>query len=207
MKGFILTIVSAALGSVASTTGAKGSDCIKVEPDLDRLACYDQFHGRTPKQERVSTTPAATKWNVRKETSAMTDQTNVFMYRDSEETINCGWNRGEKIRLVARCMDNTTSLIFQTGCHMTSSQYNDYGHIQYRIDSEPARTLKAQESTNNRSLGLWSGGTSIPVIKQMFGKTQLITKMTPYSENPFTATFDISGMEEAIAPLRQSCGW
>lgn len=137
----------------------------------------------------------------------MTDRTNVYMHVDSDEIIDCGWNRGEKIRMVARCVDNTTSLIFQTGCHMTSSNYSDYGHIQYRLDDAPAQTVRASESTNNRALGLWNGGRSIPVLKQMIGKERIIVRMTPYGENPFTATFDISGFEEAAASLRQECGW
>jgi type VI secretion system protein VasI len=64
-----------------------------------------------------------------------------------------------------------------------------------------------EESTNNRSLGLWSGGRSIPVIKQMFGKKQMIARMRPFNENAFTVTFNISGLEEASKPLRNACGW
>jgi type VI secretion system protein VasI len=90
---------------------------------------------------------------------------------------------------------------------MTSSAYSDYDHIIYRLDDEKAQTINTNESTNNRSLGLWSGARSIPVIKRMFGKSTMIVRMTPFGENPFTATFNISGLEEAIVPLRQACKW
>ncbi|WP_163265588.1 type VI secretion system-associated protein TagO [Chelativorans alearense] len=199
------TIVTAAAILAAGSAIAAPDACIQIDSDLDRLACYDREAGRTPKQE-ILPTPAG-KWSVRKETSKLTDQTNVFLTVASEETVNCGWNSGDKIRLYVRCMENSTSLIFQTGCHMTSSDYNDYGHITYRLDDEKARTVSGDESTNNRSLGLWSGGRSIPVIKQMFGKSQMIVRMTPYSESPFTATFNIAGLDEAITPLRQACSW
>lgn len=38
---------------------------------------------------------------------------------------------------------------------------------------------------------------TIPEIKRLFDGKTLIARMTPYSENPFTVTFNISGLEEA----------
>lgn len=179
-------------------------ECAKISSDLDRLACYDKEVGRTP-----TALPAASKgaWLVNSEKSALTDKTDVYLSVASDEIVDCGWNRGDKIRLFVRCLDNATSLIVATQCHMTSSGYNDYGDVTYRLDDEKARTVGMDASTNNRSLGLWNGGKSIPVIKQMFGKTKMIVKMTPYGENPFTATFTISGLEEAVKPLREACAW
>lgn len=104
-------------------------------------------------------------------------------------------------------MENTTALFFATHCHMTSSRYNDYGDIEYRLDRDPAGVVSANESTDSSSLGLWSGARSIPFIKGMFGKSELVVRMTPYGESPFMATFDISGLEKRIAPLREACGW
>ena len=101
-------------------------------------------------------------------------------------------------------MENTTSVYITTsGCHLASSEYNDYGHVTYRIDHEPAETRGFSESTDNRALGLWSGGEAIPFIKSMFGRNNLITRFTPFSESPVTARFSIAGLEDAVAPLRE----
>lgn len=186
---------------------AETSECISIGNDLDRLACYDKASGRTPKQERMAAPPPAGKWLIQKETSAMSDRTNVVAALESDEAVNCGWNKGDKVTLIARCLENTTAIYFNTGCHMTSSSYDSYGDIQYRIDDEKAKTVRGDNSTNNRSLGLWRGATAIPLIKQMFGKSRMIVKMTPYGESPFTVSFDITGTEEATAELRKSCGW
>ena len=191
-------VVGVAFATVAMVCSAYADDCKAISADLDRLACYDKESGRTPKKEPIQTI-ARSKWDARKETSAMTDKTNVFLSLESNEVINCGWNRGAKIALLLRCTDGTTAAIFQTGCHMASSEY--------RVDAEKARTVSGTESTNNRTLGLWSGGQSIPFIKQLIGKSKLTARMTPYGENPFTATFDIAGLEEAIKPLRKECQW
>lgn len=184
---------------------AAPADCISVEPDLDRLACYDKEAGRTPKA--VPLPVILGKWRSQAETSKLTDQPTIVMALDSEEIIDCGWNRGEKISLVLRCMENKTTLYFSTGCHMTASDYSSYGDITYRLDDQKARTVAGAESTDNKALGLWSGGKSVPVIKQMIGKSRMVVRMTPYGESPFTATFDIAGLEAAVKPLREACKW
>lgn len=200
MKRFVALALA-----LAWSNSVQADECISIENNLDRLACYDKEHGRTPTVQRIAA-PAG-EWTVQSQTSKLTDRTNVYLGLSSDETINCGWNRGDKITLVVRCHENTTSIYFNTGCHMTSSEYDDYGTVRYRLDDDKARSFKGDVSTNNRSLGLWSGGRSIPVIKSMFGKKQMIVQMTPFSENPFTATFNISGLQEAVDPLRKACGW
>lgn len=185
---------------------AMANPCLSVENDLDRLACYDREAGRAPSSQSVNV-PSGGQWSVRSETSAMTDRTNVFLTLDSEEVVDCGWNNGKKITLVLRCYDDKTSLYFDTGCHMTSSEYNDYGKIQYRLDSDAARAVEAEESTDNRALGLWSGAKAIPMMRQMAGKSKMLVRMTPFGENPFAATFNIAGMEKAIEPLKKACNW
>jgi type VI secretion system protein VasI len=191
---------------VAGNAIAAPADCIKLDNDLDRLACYDKEAGRTPAVETVPT-PAVSPWLVRQETSKLTDQPTVVMSVESNEIINCGWNRGQKISLVLRCMENKTVLYFSTGCHMVSNEYNDYGDITYRLDEEKSHKVGGDVSTDNKALGLWAGGKSIPLIKQMLGKKQMTVRMTPYSESPFVATFNISGLGDAIKPLRKACGW
>lgn len=202
-----MRIATATLAAILwpPTVLAAPIDCISIDVDLDRLACYDREAGRTPKAAPVSRPTG--KWRIRKEVSKLTDEPTVVMVVESNEVVDCGWNRGKRISLVLRCMENKTVLYFDTGCHMASSDYNDYGDITYRIDDEAARTVAGNASTDNRALGLWSGGRSIPVIKQMLGKSQMVARMTPFSESPFTATFDIAGIEETIKPLQEACHW
>lgn len=187
----------------ASSAFAAGEDCIKVENDLDRLACYDQALGRTA----TATNLSVGRWQVREERSKLTDKPEVVMHVPSEETINCGWNNGDKVYLMVGCKDDRTVVVFNTGCHMASSEYSNYGQIEYRIDQEKAQKVNGEASTDNRTLGIWRGSKSIPIVKQMLGKSTMIARMTPYGENPFTATFNISGLEEAIKPLRAACKW
>lgn len=200
---FVFSLLS--LNSASSEEVVNPLDaCMKIGADLDRLSCYDKVSGRTPKVEPVASKGA---WTSRTETSKLTDQTSVFLSVQSDEVIDCGWNRGGKISLHLRCQEDSTDLFFVTNCHMTSGSYSSYGDIEYRIDSEKSKKVDGTASTDNKALGLWGGGRSIPVIKQMIGKQKVVVRMTPYSESPFTATFDISGLDESIKPLRKECGW
>ncbi|RVJ68177.1 hypothetical protein CN167_29370 [Sinorhizobium medicae] len=199
MKLSVVIFLASAVPSMAA-----GEACISISNDLDRLACYDKELGRTAKVEAVPVSAGA--WEVSQQKSKLTDQTDVFLRVDSEEIIDCGWNSGQKIAMFLRCSESTTALMFVTDCHMASN-FGSYGEIEYRLDKEKARKVSGDASTDNKALGLWSGGRSIPVIKQMMGKSEMIVRMTPYSQNPFTATFKVAGLEKAIEPLRKECGW
>jgi type VI secretion system protein VasI len=190
------TVSLIAAGGFALTALAEEA-CTEIANDLGRLACYDKLSGRTPS---TSSETKSQKWGIQEQTSKLTDDKTINLVVESDEVINCGWNKGAKIALVVRCHEKKTALFFSTGCHMTSSEYNDYGKVEYR-------SFNGEASTDHKALGLWSGGKSIPVIKQMIGGTKLVARMTPYSESPFTATFDITGLEDAAKSVRKECGW
>ena len=44
-------------------------------------------------------------------------------------------------------------------------------------------------------------------IQSWFGQTQLVARTTPLGDNPRTATFDISSVEQAVGNFRKSCDW
>lgn len=200
----MIKLAAAVVTLAMLTTPSKASECASIKADLDRLACYDKESGRTPE---TSTTSSLGEWLKEEKVSKLSDRKTVNVYVQSEEVVDCGWNKGEKITLIIRCHENSTALLFITGCHMASSEYNDYGKIEYRVDDEKAKSVSGEASTDNKALGLWSGARSIPVIKQMIGGKQLVARMMPYGQSPFTATFNISGVEDAVKPVRAECGW
>ncbi len=203
MRGFIAAGILIFISGSANAADIK--DCAKTENDLDRLSCYDKISGRTPIV--IPTKEIVGKWDLTTSTSKITDDKTISLYLQSEEVVNCGWNRGDKIAVVLRCHEKKTSMYFSTGCHMVSSDYNDYGDVTYRLDADKARTVGMDVSTDNKAIGLWSGGKSIPVIKQMLDKNEMVVRMTPYGQSPFTASFKIAGLKDAIKPIREECKW
>lgn len=197
--GATLWIAPLQHGAVAS------DDCIRIENDLDRLACYDATSGRTPKATPVVSGDGA--WEIREETSKLTDQKTVVMTTSTGGPVSCGRYTSAPVTLIVRCHENKTAIYFSTQCHMTSSDYSNYGKVDIRLDNDEAFVMDMDASTDSRALGLWAGVWSIPLIKKMFGKQKLVARMTPFSESPVIVEMNIAGLESQITPLREACSW
>ncbi|MCX8507981.1 MAG: type VI secretion system-associated protein TagO, partial [Rhodobacteraceae bacterium] len=130
----------------------------------------------------------------------------IFVSLESEEPLTCGMFEKTKAQLILRCMENKTAAMLITSCHMASG-FQGYGQVEYRVDDNSSLTRDFEASTDNGALGLWDGGSAIPFIKAMGDGHQLLMRFTPFNESPTTAKFDITGMAEAIAPLKEACGW
>lgn len=181
-------------------------ECMRVNSDKDRLECYDAAAGRTPKSEQPSMITNGS-WKIREETSKFTHQKIVTMTTSTDDAIDCGQSKSAPITLTLRCQEHETAIYFASQCHMTSSDENNYGEVDIRLDDEEWFVMDMDASTDEKSLGLWIGYWSVPLIKRMFGKERLTALMTPYKELPVSVQVNVAGLEQQIAPLRQACNW
>ena len=79
--------------------------------------------------------------------------------------------------------------------------------IVFRYDDEPVRVAIAQVSKDHKKIEALSEGRLISRIKEMFRKKRLAARVTPHGAKPLAVSFNISGLETAIKPLRKSCNW
>ncbi len=79
--------------------------------------------------------------------------------------------------------------------------------IVFRFDQEPFQTALARVSKNHQKIEPLSKAKLLERIKEMFGKRKFIAKVTPVGEQPLAVEFDISNLEQAIRPLRETCNW
>lgn len=157
--------------------------------------------------EEADSSPTGTgKWNVRNDVSALTDDRNVFLTLRSENLVRGRFSGSGHGTLLIRCMENTTTAYLNFNEHHMADLQN-YGRVEYRVDDAEMRSINMNESTDNRVLGLWSGGRSIPWIKNFVDADQLIVRATPFSESAITMTFDVRGLDEAISGVRETCSW
>ena len=199
MKKVMFCIVACFLGG-----SAFAQECPIIDNDLDRLACYDKESGRSP---TVEVEPASVgKWSMRKEKSEFKDTTDVYLSLRSDGVLTCGFGSNDNANLILICKENTTTMYIATNCHLMSG-IGSYGTIEYRIDDRKAAKRNFTESTDNKALGLWNGGRSIPMIKKMLDANTILMRFTPYSESPESVKFNITGLDEAILPLREACNW
>lgn len=197
-------ILPALISFLLSSSGAAAEfeRCTQIDNDLERLACYDQEAGYEPIVREIS---GRGDWRVRIEKSLIDDSENVFLSLSSKEQTNCPYKSGTHQIYIA-CRENTTSVwVIFGGCFMSSIQGK--GRVTYRLDSEKASTKDFRESNDNSALGLWNGGSSIPFIKQLLGHDRLVIRAMPFSDSTVTGQYNISGLDEAIVPLREACHW
>jgi type VI secretion system protein VasI len=109
--------------------------------------------------------------------------------------------------LVFECRDGQTIARFETHCRISTSEFDDYGEVTYRVDKNSTETLRFSESDDNRSLGLWTSENSVPFLQSLKDSETLAARIKPYSDEPFVAFFDTSGFNAAVTPVANACGW
>lgn len=160
---------------------------------------------RIHKAKEVART-ALFSWRVTTSTSPIDDSTNVQMRIISTTNIAGRFGQSGPATMVIMCMENKSTVYFQLN-NLFLSDIQSYGNVTYRVDKKQAKTRQMKASTDNGALGLWGGGASIPFIKSLFGYEKLLVQVTPFNESPVMVTFNISGVEKKIEPLRKACNW
>lgn len=175
--------------------------CATIADDTARLACYDRIYRST-----VSGIASTGQWHVSKEVSKIDDSVNVFMHVSAKETVKDRFGAADYPTLWIVCRENSTDIYINfAGNFMADS--GGYGRVISRVDKEKAVTKSWRESTDNSALGLWGGGSAIPFAKSLFGHDTLLIQATPFNDNALTIEFPITGLDEAIKPLREACHW
>lgn len=199
--GVVLALVCPASLALSAGAAQSNAECAIVHDDARRLECYDLAWRKT-----VAAPPAKGDWRVRVETSRLDDSKNVFISLTSTNTQSKRFGGEEAGTLFIACRENTTSLFFIFGGNFMADNAGG-GRITYRIDDRKAQSRGFLESTDHEALGLWSGGTAIPFLKQVFGAKTLLIRAVPLSESALTYDYAVADLEEAIAPLREACHW
>lgn len=153
----------------------------------------------------VDTGPVS-KWRISSDTSAIDDSKTVHIQVASDNNVRGRFGGPGPAVLHLRCLENTTSATFSFNDQFMAD-IQGYGDITYRVDDRAAVKRGFQESTDNKWLGLWRGAQAIPFIKSLYGGEKLVARATPFNESQIEVTFSIFGLETAVKPLREACGW
>jgi type VI secretion system protein VasI len=176
------------------------ASCAAIDGDLARLACYDKIakaNGLDGLQREPVSVDGIGKWRVSSNTNPIDDSKTVVISLTADSGQN---DRGKKPNLVIRCESNTTEMFII---------WDDYlgGKVRVltRIGKQDAITKKWTLSSDSTA-SFHPNGT-ISFVKGMTKSNSFIAQVTPYNANPITAIFDTTGLENALKPLRETCGW
>jgi type VI secretion system protein VasI len=143
-------------------------------------------------------------WLYRTETSRVDDSMSIILLLPAEDLARDRVGRTFRFELSIRCAEGAMSLAFDFDGLVASAQAA--AAINWRVDDRPPGTIAMQRSSDSRSVGL-TGNSAISFIEALFGGQTLVIQANPLSGSQMVAEFPIAGIEEAVVPLQEACGW
>jgi type VI secretion system protein VasI len=144
----------------------------------------------------------ANGWQRSEETSALTDNTNVFWALPSANLVPNVLGMEERAVLTVMCYQNETRVLFDVQNYMGSKAVM----LSYRIDKGKILADFADVSENGRVFGFWNG-RGIPLLKQISSASNLVISAEPWNKGAVEAVFNISGINDVVVDVRKVCGW
>ena len=176
--------------------------CAAAKPDSSRLACYDRIATELrvdgPKVEAIT---GAGKWRVRVETSPIDDSKNAFASLDADNAVQRRYDSVTPT-LILRCKERKLEGYISYGKFFLGSESTK---VLTRFDKRPAQNSFWGISTDHSAVFI--GGSVVNFVKELLKSERLLVELTPYSESPVLATFDVRGIGEASNALQQVCPW
>lgn len=173
--------------------------CAVIKGELDRLECFDNLAkelGLIP-TTTVSNVDGAGKWITSIDTNPLDDSKTITLLLQADEGTS---KYGDSVSLVIRCSSNGMDVYIN---------WNDYlgseASVTSRIGSKKAKTKKWTLSTTKKAT--FYPANDVSFLREMLSEKTFVAQVTPYNENPVMAVFDISGLSEAIIPLKETCEW
>lgn len=174
--------------------------------------CYSDLHDSpsdapsSASSENTSTKSANEgRWITSEDVNPVDDSKTRRALLIADEGKN---SRGDAISLTIRCKSNTTELYVNWNDYLGDDShdvYDDWKYVTVRVGDEKAHQERWSLSTDNNAT--FTRGSPITLIQKMLKAKRLVLQTTPYNENPITAVFDLTGIEKAVTPIAEECGW
>jgi type VI secretion system (T6SS) VasI/EvfG family protein len=182
-------------------------ECASITGTTERLGCYDELAIVRGYRPPLTSHRGTGKWHIEETSNPMDDTRRVTLILTAEPNSSRSRMRQLPV-LVARCQSDTTELYINWDQYVgddSSSVYDEWKYVTIRIGGGEANRQRWSVSTNRQSTFApgWAGN----LLRQMATENSLVVRITPYGENPMTAIFDTTGLEEALVPLMDACGW
>ena len=149
----------------------------------------------TPSLPEPTTLTEPKTWQLRTDTSPIDDTTTYYLRREATEPIGSGFMRSTPTLLIR--YEEQSLEVFISFDKFLGSQGGD---VTVRIGQSPARQEKWGLSTDSKAI--FCPGDNRAFVKELLEADRLVVRLTPYGESPITATFDLTGLTEAIEPMR-----
>ena len=195
----LLLLMFTPIGS-AQTLDKQVASCAAIQGNLERLDCYDELArlaGLNQPQANDVPTQGVGKWEIADQTNPSDDTRTVVLALTADQGKP---HLGDEITLIIRCKSKETNLYIDWEDYLGSE-----AEVISRIGNQKAQTQHWGLSTDSKAT--FFPGNPVDFINDLLQHNSFVAQVTPFSESPVTAVFDTTGLANAIAPLRQTCGW
>lgn len=198
--GLALVLSVCAVAVHAQSLDKQIATCAAIQGNLERLDCFDQLarqKGLNGPQANPVPTKGVGKWEVADKTNPIDDTRTVVLVLVADQ----GKPRlGDEIALIIRCQSNQTDVYIDWEDYLGNE-----AEVTSRIGNQKAQKQYWNLSTDSKAT--FFPGNPVDFINGMMQHNSFVAQVTPFSESPVTAVFDTTGLQNAIVPLRQTCGW
>lgn len=183
----------------AADTRRSIAACSAINGDLARLECFDSLAKSlglsSPQSEKVPTKNIG-KWRVTSSKNPIDDSKTAVA---SLEATGDRSKWGKSISLILRCQSGKTEAYIAWGDYLGS----DSVAVLTRIGKSEAQSKEWSISSDKTAT--FYHGDAIAFIENLAKEKNFVAQATPYNENPKTAIFDLTGIENAVRPVRSAC--
>jgi type VI secretion system protein VasI len=196
--------------------------CSKQTDATKRLECFDKL--ATAARENVGKTAdnskkadqdealpegwkrSAGKWLVQTEKDRMDDSITVVAMLQTNEALGSGF-MASKGSIYVRCARGKTDVLVNWGTQLAVKYGVDHVEARVRVNDTPAVKAKWSKSTNGSLAGLWGQREAAPFALMLANASALAVETEVFPSGSRIASFDLTGMAEAIVPVRAACKW
>jgi type VI secretion system protein VasI len=188
--------------SAESNVPEQLAQCQNIAEDAQRLGCFDQI-GKSKDAAKIENAEPQSvgKWEVSTDKSPIDDSKNVFVYLSAEDQIRGQFHQAITPSLAIVCREKKTDLYIDWSTFLGIESTR----VLTRLDTKKATTRSWLLSTNNKAT--FYSGQTIAFIKELMKSEKIFVQVTPYGDNAAQTTFDLTGLSNAIKPLREACKW
>lgn len=102
--------------------------------------------------------------------------------------------------MIVRCSGSKIQLYIDWGIFFQSDDAQLLTRIDNKKEVKSSWRVSDSETTSHTT-------DTIKFIESLFGKDKLFVQAVPNGVSPIDITFTITGLDEAIEPLRKACQW
>lgn len=194
----LLSSMAWVLASAAPPLGAQTLEivriCAAIANETARLSCYD----RLVETMGVSAAgPEGTLWEVEFTVDPLTDARTA---RATLPALQGTGADGRPIQLLFICAAGRTDAFLDWGYYLPGQR-----EVLLRLDDDgPQPTFWEPEANSTRARYRNEGDV---LARILVPRRRLVARVAPPRRDPITAVFDLTGMDDAMTPLREACGW